>query len=50
MGDMICSRCHRFGIFWIGLGTGCPHTYCPHCQGINCQEIDTLEEENGYDE
>lgn len=50
MAQMFCSRCHRYGIYWKNLGGMNQHTYCPHCGGVNCQEMETLEEENGYDE
>jgi hypothetical protein len=45
MGDMCCGKCYRFGIYWIGLGTGNPHTYCPNCGGVNCQQAEEPEEE-----
>ena len=45
MGDMYCGRCHRFGIYWVGLGGLIEHTYCPHCHGINCQQIENINEE-----
>ena len=50
MGEMICSRCHRFGIYWKNLGTLNEHTYCPHCQGINCQALEIKDDENDENE
>lgn len=32
MSDMICSRCHRYGMYWQNLTGLSPYTYCPHCQ------------------
>ena len=50
MGDMYCSKCHRFGIYWKNLGTCTEHTFCPYCGGVNCQqiqeELEELDEEN----
>ena len=43
MGDMYCGRCHRFGIFWFGLGGMNEHTYCPYCHGTNCQQVEEEE-------
>jgi hypothetical protein len=43
MGDMICSKCHKYGIYWKNLGTMNQHTYCPHCSGINCQKMEEVE-------
>jgi hypothetical protein len=43
MGDMYCGRCHRFGIFWVGLGGMNEHTYCPYCHGTNCQQVEEEE-------
>ena len=40
MSEMYCGRCHRFGIYWVGLGTLNEHTYCPYCHGVNCQQIE----------
>jgi hypothetical protein len=45
MGDMYCSRCHRFGMYWVGLGGLNEHTYCPHCGKTNCQQLEEQEEE-----
>ena len=46
MGDMYCSRCNRFGIYWKNLGTFNEHTFCPYCKGINCQQIQEELDEN----
>jgi uncharacterized protein (DUF983 family) len=35
---MICSKCNRFGIHWIGPYGNLTGTKCPHCGGENCQE------------
>jgi hypothetical protein len=45
MGDMYCGCCHRFGIYWVGLGGLNEHTYCPYCHGVNCQQIEEPEDE-----
>jgi hypothetical protein len=51
MGQMYCGICHKFGIYWVGLGGLNEHTYCPHCKGINCQQIEnTNEEEDNAEE
>lgn len=52
MSTMVCSRCHKFGIYWRNLGGFNEHTYCPHCNGINCQAIeyeDMTDEEHTND-
>jgi hypothetical protein len=43
MAQMICSKCHKFGIYWKNLGTINEYTYCPNCQGINCQALEIEE-------
>jgi hypothetical protein len=49
--DMVCSICHRPGIYWVGLAGLSPYTKCPHCGGSNCQvpEEEQEEEEEGND-
>ena len=44
MGEMYCSKCYRFGIYWKNLGGMNQHTYCPHCGGINCQQVEEIED------
>jgi len=46
MGDMICSKCHTYGIYWRDLHTNSPYTYCPHCKGINCQAEQEIKQED----
>jgi hypothetical protein len=50
MGDMYCGKCHRFGIYWVKLGTMNQHTYCPHCGGVNCQQEAESEQDNIIEE
>lgn len=45
MTDMICGRCGRSGIRWIGPFGELTHTECPHCGGTNCQTEGDQEEE-----
>lgn len=44
--QMVCERCRRTGIEWIGLGSLCPFTKCPHCGGTNCQLAEEPEPED----
>jgi hypothetical protein len=37
--DMICSICHRYGIYWKNLSGICPYTFCPNCHNKNCAVI-----------
>ncbi|PRA69318.1 hypothetical protein CQ065_06975 [Pseudomonas sp. MYb187] len=41
--DMICDRCGKTGIHWIGPLSNLTHTECPHCGGQNCQREDQPE-------
>jgi hypothetical protein len=52
MSEMICARCHRYGIYWVGLCGLSLYTICPHCGGINCQILPEPEpeEDAGEDE
>jgi len=36
MAQMVCSSCHKTGIYWKNLGGIGENTYCPHCGRINC--------------
>lgn len=37
MTDMVCDRCGRTGIAWVGPLDNPTGTRCPHCGGENCQ-------------
>ncbi|MFY3535551.1 hypothetical protein [Achromobacter denitrificans] len=43
---MICERCGRAGIRWMGPFSNLTHTECPHCGGTNCQMPDGLREDD----
>lgn len=38
---MICAKCGKTGIRWMGPFSNLTHTECPHCGGIDCQEADS---------
>jgi len=40
MSTMVCGRCGKVGIYWVGLASLMPSTYCPHCEGVDCQVMD----------
>lgn len=48
--DMICSTCHRLGMYWKNLGGLSPWTYCPHCDGPRLPIPEELEEEAATDD
>lgn len=33
---IICSKCNRLGIHWVGPLSNLTGTKCPHCGGENC--------------
>lgn len=43
---MICERCGRTGIRWVGPWGNLTGTECPHCGGTNCQAPDALREDD----
>lgn len=43
---MICERCGRAGIRWVGPWGNLTGTECPHCGGTNCQAPDPLREDD----
>lgn len=45
MGQMICSKCHKHGIYWENVGSYNAHTYCPHCKDIGYQIVNEGPEE-----
>lgn len=47
---MKCSRCGKFGIYWVQLGTMNEHTYCPHCLSVNWEEYIREGDEDVSDE
>lgn len=46
MSDMICDRCGRTGIRWMGPLSNLTHTECPHCGGTNCQRADDYQHDD----
>lgn len=47
---MLCERCGRAGIRWMGSLSNLTHTECPHCGGQNCQRADTVEDDEPTEE
>jgi len=45
MSQMICSICHRYGIYWKNLGGLAPYTFCPRCNNTKCQQPEIREQE-----
>ncbi len=43
--SMVCDRCGKVGIRWMGKMINLTHTECPHCGGVNCQRVDFYPEE-----
>lgn len=42
--NMICDRCGRVGIRWMGPFSNLTHTECPHCGGRNCQRTESVDD------
>lgn len=45
MMDMVCDRCGRTGIAWVGPLDNPTGTRCPHCGGENCQRVASSEDD-----
>lgn len=45
MSMMVCERCGKTGIRWMGPWFNLTHTECPHCGGINCQRAEAIEDD-----